>query len=284
MFSIVVCSIKQKLLNNLIGSINNTIGPVPFELIQIDNRIRKIPIAKAYNEGIEKAKFPFLVFVHEDIFFHTQNWGEILLNYFESDKKIGLLGVAGTKIKTDIPSSWWENERENQVMNIIQHFPNNRTEKILFGFTEEPLTEVVSIDGVFIAMRKNKIRFDERIEGFHNYDQSISLRSRKAGYKNFVTNEIVIEHFSIGNKDRSWLNSNIKLNQLYQEELPQSVSGNKISKNQKAYTYFRLYHNYKGFGDKRNAILNFLRFLYFQSFTRKDFRLIKEFLIWSIKR
>lgn len=283
MISIVICSLHEGQFNRLQDNILSTIGNVQFELLRIDNGKNTYTIAEAYNEGISKAQYPYLVFVHEDVLFHTEAWGKKLLEYFENDQRIGLIGLAGSKIKTSIPSSWWENEKENQVMNIIQHYPNGKKERILFGFTEKPLTEVILIDGVFIAMRKTKLNFDERLKGFHNYDQSISLKNRKAGYKNFVTNEIVIEHYSIGNKDRCWLKSNIELSKLYQKDLPQTLRGKKVTKSQRAYSYLRLYKNYRGVGDKRNAIKTFFKFLYNSSISKKNLGILRELLIWSVK-
>lgn len=283
MLSIIICSINDEYFSKASNNICTTIGNLDFEIIRIDNKIENKTIAEAYNWGLQNSRFNLCLFLHEDILFHTQNWGIILKNYFQNNKGIGLIGLAGSRIKTKIPSSWWEHEKENQVMNIIQHYPNGKKEKILFGFTEKPLTEVVLMDGVFIAMRKTDLRFDERLTGFHNYDQSISLRSRKAGFKNFVTNEILIEHYSIGTKDQSWLKSNEQLSRLYHDDLPQALNGRKITKDEKGYTYFRLYSNYRGFGDKKNAAKAFFKYLYFRNLSRKDLRIIQEFLNWGIR-
>ncbi|NJW53654.1 glycosyltransferase [Salinimicrobium oceani] len=280
--SIIICSKKGILEKNFRKNIEATVGSV-HEIITIDNSTNRYNIFEAYNLGIRKSKFSYLLFIHEDVLIHTPKFGEILLDYFKNNEEIGLIGLAGSRIKTKIPSSWWEHERENQVMNIIQHYPNGKKEKILFGFTEKPLSEVVLIDGVFMAMRKTDISFDERLAGFHNYDQSISLRSRKAGYKNFVTNEILLEHYSIGTKDQSWLKSNEQFSALYHDDLPQALNGRKITKDERGYTYFRLYSNYRGFGDKKNAAKAFFKYLYFRNLSRKDLRIIKEFLNWGIR-
>ena len=63
-------------------------------------------------------------------------------------------------------------------MHLIQKYNNGNVEEIKRG-VENNLEEVVVIDGVFMGMRKIPgIKFDERISGFHNYDQSISLLYR----------------------------------------------------------------------------------------------------------
>src|SRR5690554_3963305 len=102
--SIVICSRNGSLENKLSENIGSTVGS-QFELIVIDNSENDYSIFEAYNLGIKKSLFPYLLFVHEDVLFHTKNWGKILIEYFENNEKIGLIGLAGSKLKTDIPSS-----------------------------------------------------------------------------------------------------------------------------------------------------------------------------------
>ena len=133
MISIVICSIHEGQFNQLKDIIESTIGNVQFELLRIDNSKNDFTIAEAYNEGIKQSTYPFLLFIHEDISIHTSNWGKILLKVFEKDKKIGLIGIAGSKIKTNTPTAWWENTRENLVMNLIQQFPDAEKKEYNLG-------------------------------------------------------------------------------------------------------------------------------------------------------
>src|SRR6478609_8828248 len=100
MISIVICSVQESYFVSLEINIHETIGEIDYEIIKIGNVVEKLSIAQAYNQGIEKSKFEFLLFIHEDIIFHTSNWGEILLSIFRANSKIGLIGIAGTKYKS----------------------------------------------------------------------------------------------------------------------------------------------------------------------------------------
>ena len=74
MLSIIVSSYQPENFSALEKNIAETCG-VDYELIKIDNPgIMGIP--KAYNKGAKKARFENLLFLHEDVLFHTQNWGE----------------------------------------------------------------------------------------------------------------------------------------------------------------------------------------------------------------
>lgn len=221
MISIIVCSINIKYYNQLKKNIEETIGEVEYEIIRIDNLKEKLSIAKAYNKGINKSIYAFVIFVHEDVLFHVKHWGNIILDIFNSNRKIGLIGVGGTKMKTRMPSAWWNCEEKDKVFNIIQHIPNKEKDFWHQGFDSKTEENVVIIDGVFMVWRKMKgVLFNENLTGFHNYDLNLSFECRKKNYQIVVTNQILIEHFSLGTLNEFWLRSTIKLHQLYKNELP----------------------------------------------------------------
>lgn len=230
MISIIICSRTQAISEGLSMNIKNTVG-CEHELIVINNSENAYSIFEAYNLGIERSKGNFLCFIHDDILFHTDGWGLIIQHIFSENIKIGLIGVAGAKIKTKMPSAWWDCAEEDKVLNIIQHKNNGEKETNNSGFQKESITEVVAIDGVFMAMRKDKrIRFDTEMNGFHNYDLNISFEYNKNGYKIMVTNQILIEHFSSGTLNEAWIDSTYKIHNLYKSILPLSIPNTEINK------------------------------------------------------
>lgn len=223
MLSIIICSRRSEIDSNLFENIKESIG-CDYELIVIDNSKNQKSIFEAYNLGIEKSKGKFLCFMHDDILVHTNNWGNILESLFNSDASFGLIGVAGAKVKSRMPSAWWDCPHDQKAVNMIQHFSKERIVNWNYGFEQGNNVEVVAIDGVFMAMRKNEhIRFDTKMKGFHNYDLNISLEHKKNNYKIIVTNEILIEHFSLGNLDENWLLSTLKAHKIYTNYLPISI-------------------------------------------------------------
>jgi hypothetical protein len=55
-------------------------------LIVIDNSENAYSILEAYNLGIEISKGDFLCLIHDDVLFHTKNWGSIVQDVFEQNK------------------------------------------------------------------------------------------------------------------------------------------------------------------------------------------------------
>jgi glycosyltransferase involved in cell wall biosynthesis len=204
-----------------------------YELIVIDNTENQYSIFEAYNLGIEKSKGDYLCFVHDDILFHTQDWGTIIEGIFDNDKQIGLIGIAGAKSKTKMPSLWWSCPKEDKVASIIQHIPDRETERWNSGFEKESLVEVVVVDGVFMVLRsESRLRFSTEMTGFHNYDLNLSIECKKAGYTILATNEILIEHFSLGTIKDEWMESSYEFYKLYKNSLPLNFEKNKRNKKQ----------------------------------------------------
>jgi glycosyltransferase involved in cell wall biosynthesis len=225
MISIIICSREKSIKKDLIENIKNSVG-CEFELIIMGNSENNYSIFEAYNLGIEKSRGDFLCFMHDDIYIHTIDWGCIINRIFNENQEIGLIGVAGAKIKTTMPSTWWDCPEDQYVIQIIQHFNNKEPKTLNYGFQNALCHEVAVIDGVFMVMRKDsRIHFSTEMDGFHNYDLNLSFECRKLDYKVIVTNEILIEHFSIGTINDSWYESAYKLYKLYSIKLPRSVNG-----------------------------------------------------------
>jgi glycosyltransferase involved in cell wall biosynthesis len=220
MISVIICSRSSEINPIFFKNITEKIGS-QHELIVIDNSQNKYSIFEAYNIGIAQSKGDYWCFIHDDILFHSQDWGKIIQRIFEEDLKVGLIGVAGTKVKTKMPSAWWDCPENLKVLNIIQHLPSGAVEHWQKGFPKNKIEEVVVIDGVFMAARRlNTIRFSNTFKGFHNYDLNLCLEYLKKEYKVVVATEILLEHFSMGSINSSWYQSTIKVHNHYRKILP----------------------------------------------------------------
>lgn len=226
MISIIICSRNNDINEELKVNIERTIG-AEYELIVIDNSQNRYSIFEAYNCGIEKSSGQFLCFIHDDILFHTPNWGQKMRSYFVNYNEFALMGVAGATVKAETPCGWWDCEEKYKRINIIQHFQNNVNRIRRKGIKESEIDEVVVIDGVFMMLKKEvNFWFNENFEGFHNYDLNISFEVLSKGYKIGVANKILIEHFSMGNLNYEWLKSTIRLHKIYKGILPLNLTSN----------------------------------------------------------
>ncbi|WP_051662738.1 glycosyltransferase [Flavobacterium sp. KJJ] len=280
MISIIICSRKNTIPDVLSINISETIG-YEHEIIIIDNSENRHSIFEAYNIGIKKSKGDYLCFIHDDILFHTQRWGSLITNIFTSNPEYGLIGVAGSRQKTKTPSGWWDCESKYKSVNIIQHYPTGKIVKEQLGFEDSNLNEAVIVDGVFLAVRKEmNVVFDLKLKGFHNYDFNIAIETRKKKYKIGVTNQILIEHFSIGNLNNEWLESIIKTHKYYRNFLPLTTDVI-IDRNAEAFSLKRLINHCLVTKGNKKRVFKYCGILFFKEpFSKSNVELFKKALIY----
>ena len=199
MISVIVCSIKPGLLEQLKININKSIG-VHYELLVYDNRKDRKGLCAVYNELGKRANYNILCFIHEDILFDTEEWGRILLSTL-NENDIGVLGVAGSKYKSAFCSGWYTGDKDFDCANVLHRFSDHDEKIYLSPSGNSPVEEVICVDGVFIASKKEiwqQTLFDEEnLKGFHFYDVDFSLRAAQ-NFKVAVTYQIDIAHITFG--------------------------------------------------------------------------------------
>ena len=204
MLSCIICSRKVDIPLELKKNIATTIG-CKYELIVIDNSRNEYSIFSAYNEGVRRAKGDILCFMHEDILYHTTNWGSGVLKYFDEYKTVGLIGVVGTHYLCSVPSGWWGTKIASAHLLRGSYDCNGiySCEEVNDNFYKKTPTQVVTIDGLWMCMPRvlfKEVSWDERIlGGYHGYDLDMSLQVWNKGKEVHIYWDVLIEHKSMGN-------------------------------------------------------------------------------------
>ncbi|RYZ26394.1 MAG: hypothetical protein EOO10_15675 [Chitinophagaceae bacterium] len=230
MISVIICSVNELLRGSLIKNIDKTIG-VEYEVLVVENEKLNYSISKAYNMRAAEANYPYLVFVHEDVVFHTPDWGLRLLAHFEATKS-RLIGVLGCTVKTRTFSSvnipYLKLNRQLNRQNQLQRYENGSVDHFYANPLGEERSDVCVLDGLFIASTKTaweETKFSEEdLPGFHGYDIDFSLKNYQFG-KLYVVYDILIEHFSLGSFSKAWVDTQFFLSQKWRNFLPVFVEG-----------------------------------------------------------
>jgi hypothetical protein len=224
MISVIICSVNKQLANQIQQNIAETIG-VDWQAIIIDNSVNSSSITSVYNKCASVAKYDIICFVHEDVLFKTQNWGRVLINTFSTDTELGLIGLAGSKYKSDIPSGWFSGNVAIDCCNIthldksnvsqVMHYNPDRTKQV---------QEVVVLDGVLLVCPKKvwqEIKFDDQLlKGFHLYDIDFSFRVAEK-YKVVVIYTISLIHLTQGGSfGNEWLRYTLLWHEKMRSKLP----------------------------------------------------------------
>ncbi len=277
MISIIICHTNEKFLKGVSENISHTIG-TPYEIVVIDNQSNRYSLCQAYNEGARKSNYDILCFSHEDILFHTNNWGHLVSGYL-SQKDIGIIGLCGGKYVSSIPGGWWAVEADYNRQNTIQHDADTGEPKLVYQNPgNEVISDVVVLDGLWMCCRKEvweKTGFDEKVfRGFHFYDIDFSLQIFLKGYRACVVYDISVEHLSNGSYDKAWLENAVLFGKKWKDALPATTLS--LSKQQiKGLEYAecnRFLQTLIRFGFDRKTILN-----YFLKCVRLDFFNVKNY-------
>lgn len=226
MLSIIVCSINDVLFQQMKQSISETVG-VPYEILVRNNTVSNDGICKVYNQLAKDATQPLLVFVHEDVTFNTMNWGKKLVEKFERDSAIGLIGVAGSRYKGNTYSGWYTGQKAIDAYTIIH--ANGQHVSEIHSSPDDSIHyhEVVCLDGVFLMCRKslwNQIYFDEQLlKGFHFYDIDFSVRSAAVSKVLVVTDVALVHHTTGGDYGDRWIREAFIYHTSKSNELPVSI-------------------------------------------------------------
>ncbi len=226
MISIIICHRNKAYLDAVSASIAETIG-VPYELVVVDNTQNEYSIFSAYNEGVLRSQFEICCFSHEDITFHTKDWGHKVLAHF-ADSKTGMIGLTGGLMIPAVPAAWWYNFHEGLcAVSLIERRELPEPEyHYLNPWSEQPRTEAAMADGLWFCIRRSlfdKIRFDEvTFAGFHLYDADISMQVRQYA-KLYVVYDILVQHYSHGPTHKNYYLNLIAFTRKWQAQLPAFV-------------------------------------------------------------
>jgi glycosyltransferase involved in cell wall biosynthesis len=226
MISVVVCTQKPVSDTAHERNIRKTAG-ADIEYLRIDNSSNSYSLAAAYNKGVEQSEGNIIVFMHDDVFFMEGNWAAVLESKF-ANESTGLVGVAGTQYLFADNPGWVVAGRPFIRGHVIHELNNGQVYTLTVFNWERPDAEVVAVDGLFFAIRKDlftTIRFDEQtFDGFHFYDLDICMQVRRS-HKLIVTWDLLIKHQSGGSFNDNWKKYAFRFSEKYRQELPASCVG-----------------------------------------------------------
>lgn len=238
MISLVICSRTSQLNEFLRQNIEKTIG-TEYEIVLIDNSKNHYSIFEAYNKGVELSKYSFICFMHDDIQYLTENWGNLALARFENNQ-VGAIGISGSPYLSLFPGPWWSS---GLITKYIVELDNIKETLVNISYKkpQNNAVEVVALDGVWLFVRKsvfNKIKFDNSsFKGYHFYDLDLSMQLKKSGFILLSVFDILIKHQSMGNINYSWIKNGFLFTNKWKSKLP--ISLNPVSIKQMLYFEFK---------------------------------------------
>jgi hypothetical protein len=222
MISFIVCSLREDQLGALSENLAASAG-VEFELLTHRNRETNWGLARVYNHLAERARFPLLAFLHEDVRFPaTPVFGRELVDFYAARPGAGVVGFAGSQVKSRSPSGW-ENLAAHTRESVVQHgFPEG-ARVLRVNPEREAYSQVTVLDGLALFVPRqvwSAHRFDEATcPGFHAYDLDFTTQVAQT-HANYVCHVVLPEHFSMGSPTASWREACERYHRKWAERLP----------------------------------------------------------------
>ena len=168
---------------------------------KICNEETKLTITKAYNEIINEARYDTILLVHDDIEFinvmyYLARPKYILPELFLKYPDYGIIGIAPRCIlDKDIIQRTYEPEyffeEADYDKDVRFEYSNGNLSPYFLEVSED-----VMVDGMFIALRRDRIKslFNEENKTFHYYDIEFCLSNYLKGIKVGITKAFLIRH------------------------------------------------------------------------------------------
>lgn len=168
-----------------------------YELILIDNSNNQkyYSAMEAIEDAVNQAKESFIMIIHQDIIFESNDTLRTLSNYVNSISNLGVAGIAGAPYKN----------KSNTTLSCIKQGKNRE-----YASNNRPnnITECQTVDEcLFIIPRKilKEIKFTYYGNSWHLYAVDYCLNVLKHGYKVVVLPINSIYHLSPGDSlDKSY--------------------------------------------------------------------------------
>ena len=128
-----------------------------------------------YNAAMKECDAKYKVYMHHDVLITDHMFLHKLLDIFDSDERIGMIGVAGAP-RLDINAIMWEVPR-------VGNLSSDKLDHMDFGFHEDQIIDVDCIDGLLMATQANVPWREDIFTGFHFYDVSQSFEFHRHGYR-----------------------------------------------------------------------------------------------------
>lgn len=126
-------------------------------------------------EGIHSTDAKYKVFMHQDVLILNRDLISDIIEIFNSDSQIGLIGMVGSP-QMPPDAVMWNNERVGNCYGFRKYSSK-------FETLDQMFTEVDAVDGLLMATAYDIPLRTELFDGWDFYDVSTSFEYKRRGYR-----------------------------------------------------------------------------------------------------
>lgn len=177
--SFIICCNDEFYMQECRVYLNELIVPKGYEVDILEVAEAK-SMAAGCNEGMGQSDAKYKIYMHQDVFITNKNFLTDVLQIFQSDEKIGMIGLVGT------PYMNWEGTMWRGVrFGGFYKLEEMRKKKLVHRFypLKSGYMEMEAVDGLLMATQYDIQWREDVFQKWDFYDVSQSFEFQRAGYK-----------------------------------------------------------------------------------------------------
>lgn len=179
-FAFIICSNHPILLDECLYYINNLVIPEGYSIDVLTIQDAS-SMTSAYNEAMTASDAKYKIYMHQDVYLLNRNFLTDLLAIFQSNPRIGLVGMVGYKsIASD--GIMWHAPRYGNLYYANPAIPYPALESYSYSLEQDGYHSVALIDGLLMATAYDLPWDSALLTGWDFYDAFQSVHFLQEGY------------------------------------------------------------------------------------------------------
>lgn len=181
----IICSNNELKLSECVNYLQRLIIPNGYETDLLVVKDAKSMLA-GMEEGALSTDAKYKVYMHQDVFIVNKYFLSDMLTIFDTDERIGLIGMIGSVRLSPLGVMWFE----RRVGNVYGQNSNNLYDYKNYRFDiSDGIVDAECVDGFLMATSADTVFRKEIFDGWDFYDVSLSFEFIKQGMRVVVPNQ-----------------------------------------------------------------------------------------------
>lgn len=181
-FCFIICTNSQMFYEECMRYIQRLVIPEGYD-VDVIRVTDAASITMGYNQGMKASDAKYKIYMHQDVFILYPYLLQSILDIFESDEKIGMIGMIGAE-KMAVDGVMWHTWRKGE---LYEGEMEDRYEGFSYSSYQysvsDGLWNVEAADGLMLITSKDVKWREDLFDGWDYYDVSQSFEMIRAGYK-----------------------------------------------------------------------------------------------------
>ncbi|MBQ8822684.1 MAG: glycosyltransferase [Lachnospiraceae bacterium] len=184
-FCFIICSNNEEYLEECFFYINRLEVPEGYSIDAV-SIFDAESMTSGYNEAMNATDAKYKIYLHQDVFIIYKGFLQAVLDIFQSDSTIGMIGMVGAP-KMPVGGVMWLGHREGMLYGSNDVKGDYRTYQYQL---KDGLHEVEAVDGLMMITSADIPWREDKFDGWDFYDVSQSFEFRRYGYKVVVPEQL----------------------------------------------------------------------------------------------